>query len=92
MSATDIDQPIADVHTMAEAALVCIRTAATTPLKHDTLENKVLGAFMAATHWVQCHLSAAATEGRLIERLVELEDEWETVLDALRAEKQKEAS
>lgn len=86
------DQYLMDSSTMPEAALACIDAARTTKLKNDTLDNKILGAFMASTAWVLLQLSCAATEGRLINRLVELEDEWEHVLDHLRSAKPRDVN
>ena len=74
-----IDKPFIDMHTMAEAMQAALFSAENRKMVNDTPANHAAATFMATTQWMLIDLSKAALENRLLERLIELQQEHEAI-------------
>lgn len=77
------DKPFIDMHTMAEAMQAAMFSAENRKMVNDTPANHAAATFLGATQWLLIDLSKAALEDRLLNRLIELQQEQDAIVKHL---------
>ena len=80
---SDTEKAFQEIRTLTEALQIAVETAENRAFVNNTQANHAAATFMGTAQWMLVELGKATLEGRLIERLVELQQEFQAIFDQL---------